>query len=59
MGSVFDSWNSVDGAYYMGVGTSWEVIWVLVAIAMCIAALISGSKHELDAYKEAENNGKQ
>ena len=59
MGSVFDSWSAVDGAYYMGAGTSWEVIWLLISIAMCIIALIGGARHELDAYKNAEdNNGK-
>ena len=56
MGSAFDSWDAVEGAYYMGAGTGWEVIWLVVSIVMCVAALVMGSMHELDAYREAENN---
>ncbi len=52
MGSSFDNWDAVEGAYYMGAGTSWEVIWTLVALAICIIALIAGSRHELEAYKK-------
>lgn len=55
MGSSFSSWDAVEGAYYMGAGTSWEVVWTLVAIGVCVLALISGSKHELDAYKKVSN----
>ena len=55
MGSAFDSWDAVEGAYYMGAGTSWEVIWLFLSIALCVIALIMGARHELDAYKEAEN----
>jgi len=53
MGSSFDNWEAVEGAYYMGAGTSWEVIWTLVALAICIFALIKGSRHEREAYKKA------
>ena len=55
MGSAFESWDAVEGAYYMGAGTSWEVIWLVVSIVMCIVALIAGSRHEKEAYKKAEN----
>lgn len=51
MGSAFSDWAKFEGPIYMGANTSWEVIWTLVAAAMCIAALIVGSRHELDAYK--------
>ena len=54
MGSAFDTWNDVDGAYYMGAGTSWEVIWLLLSIVICVVALWMGARHELDAYKSAE-----
>lgn len=37
---------------YMGAGTSWEMIWTLLAAGICVLALISGSRHELDAYKK-------
>lgn len=56
MGSSFDSWDGVEGAYYMGAGTSWELIWLVVSIAMCVYACYVGAKHELDAYKEAEKD---
>ena len=55
MGSSFDSWDAVEGAYYMGAGTSWEVIWLLLSITMCVVALWIGARHELDAYKKADN----
>ena len=55
MGSSFSSYDAVEGAYYMGAGTSWEVIWTVVALACCIVALIAGSRHELDAYKKVAN----
>ena len=51
MGSSFSSYDAVEGAYYMGAGTSWEVIWTIVALAICIVALVAGSKHEREAYK--------
>jgi len=56
MGSAFESWTGVDGAYYMGAGSSWETIWLVLSIAMCVLALWIGSKHELDAYREAERD---
>ena len=52
MGSDFSSWDAVTGAYYMGANSSWEVIWTVVAVAVCVIALVAGSKHELDAYKK-------
>lgn len=59
MGAPFESWDAVEGAYYMGVNSSWELIWLLVSIAMCCIALFVGARHELDAYKrEAEKSGK-
>ena len=55
MGSQFDSWGAVTGAYYVGANTSWEIVWTVVAVGICIWALVSGSRHELDAYKKMEN----
>lgn len=54
MGSAFDSFDGIEGAYYVGASTSWELIWLAVSVIMCVVALWVGSKHELDAYKEAE-----
>ena len=57
MGSNFDSCDEAMGAaYYMGANSSWEVIWLLLSIVMCVIALWMGARHELDAYKEAEND---
>lgn len=51
MGAEFSDWALYKGAMYMGANSSWEVIWTLVAAALCVAALVIGSRHELDAYK--------
>ena len=51
MGSAFSDWALFEGPTYMGANTSWEVIWTLVAAGCCVAALVVGSRHELDAYK--------
>lgn len=58
MGSAFSDWALFEGPTYMGANTSAEVIWTLVAATCCVAALIVGSRHELDAYKRLKNNGK-
>jgi len=51
MGSAFSDWAEATGPMYMGANSSWEVIWTLVAVVICLFALYMGSKHELDAYK--------
>lgn len=51
MGSAFTDWAQAEGPMYMGANSSWEVIWTLVAVALCVIALVIGSKHELEAYK--------
>jgi len=56
MGSAFDSWSGVEGAYYIGANTSWEGIWLVISIAMCVVALIAGARHELSSYKRAQDN---
>ena len=48
--------EAVEGAMYMGANSNWEVIWTLISVLVCIWALVVGSRHELDAYKKAENN---
>ena len=57
MGSAFSDWALFEGPIYMGANSSWEVIWTLLAAALCIVALVSGSRHELDAYKRIKDNG--
>lgn len=55
MGSDFDTWTGVEGAYYMGASSSWELIWLIVAVVMCVVALVNGARHELDAYQNMED----
>ncbi len=56
MGSEISNWEGVTGAIYMGANSSWEVVWVVVAAALLVVSLVVGSKHELDAYKQADND---
>lgn len=51
MGSAFSDWAAATGPIYMGANTSWEMIWTLVAAAICVGACISGSRHENNASK--------
>ncbi|MEH6478236.1 MAG: hypothetical protein V7727_21255 [Sneathiella sp.] len=48
------TWNNVEGAYYVGANTAWEPIWLFVSIAMCLAALWMGSRHEKKSYEKSE-----
>ncbi|MEL6479205.1 MAG: hypothetical protein AAFR17_17885 [Pseudomonadota bacterium] len=54
MGWAFDtaSWEGVEGAYYSAMGAEW--LWLLVSVGCCVAALVVGAMHELDAYRKAE-----
>ncbi|MGB0928038.1 MAG: hypothetical protein ACPGVA_12550 [Pikeienuella sp.] len=47
------SWNDTANAIYMTGGG--ETLWTLISAGLCIIALIIGSRHELDAYKRADN----
>ena len=51
MESAFADWAEFEGAIYMGGGTAWEYIWLLLSIVLCVVALVVGSRHEHDAYK--------
>ena len=57
MGSAFSNWEEFTGPIYMGAGTGWEVFWTLVAAALCVGALVMGSRHEKDAYKRLKEGG--
>ena len=54
MGAPFDTgtWNGVTESMYNGAG--WELIWLLVSIALCCFALWKGHSHETDAFKRAD-----
>jgi len=51
MGTSITDWSTVEGAMYTGAG-GWEMIWVIIALALTIIPLIIGNKHELDSYKK-------
>lgn len=53
MGSNFDTWNGVEGAYYVGAGSG-EMLWVIVSVVLCVIALIIGARHELSSYSKAQ-----
>lgn len=48
IGTNITDWSTVDGAYYAGAGT--ELIWLIASIALCVVALVAGSRHEKAAY---------
>lgn len=55
MGAPFEgAWETVTGAMYMGAGTSWETIWLVVSIAICVLAIWKGGKDEATSYRKAE-----
>ena len=49
------TWNDAAGPIYMGANSSWELIWLAVAVALCVIAIASGNRHENDAYKKLAN----
>jgi len=50
VGSPISSWDGVEGAYYAGSGG--EPFWLAVAIAICVIALVLGSRHERSSYRK-------
>lgn len=48
------TWNDISGILYNASG--YTGMWTAISAVLCIAALIVGSRHELDAYKKAEND---
>jgi hypothetical protein len=53
-GISYDTFNDISGGMYLAAGS--EVLWTIVSAVICVVALVVGSKHELDAYKKAEDN---
>jgi hypothetical protein len=51
MGSPFDTgtWDGVTGAYYTGYGSG-EMMWLLLAIALCVVACWVGHRHESESF---------
>jgi hypothetical protein len=50
IGTTITDWSTVEGAYYAGAGT--EAIWLTLSLALCIASLVAGSRHERAAYRK-------
>lgn len=53
MGFPFDTptWDGVSGAIFVGMGTSAPGIYTLIAIVMCVGALVLGQGTESSKYK--------
>jgi len=47
IGSPITVWEGA-GDYYAGSGS--EGIWLLVAVVLCVGALVVGARHEHGAY---------
>lgn len=48
------TWNGVEGAFYMGLNSIWEPIWLFASIACCVLALLVGGRHENEAYRRRQ-----
>lgn len=53
MGSPIEgTWTGAEGAYYVGAGSGMETLWVLVALGLCVLAIVLGAAHELGSYRK-------
>ena len=54
MGFPFDTptWDGVSGAIFMGTGGSAPGVYTVIAIVICVAALLLGNVKEHGAYKK-------
>lgn len=53
MGSPIDTWDGAT-AYFTGAGGVTPVLVLLIAIAVCVGAILYGGKHEAESYKRLE-----
>ncbi|MEC7763032.1 MAG: hypothetical protein VX874_14100 [Pseudomonadota bacterium] len=55
MEAPFESttWDGITGAIYAGYG-SVEGLWLLLCLAMVVAAVVFGWRHESHAYRKFE-----
>lgn len=51
MGSPITNWAEATGAIFQGAGGSMPMLWVIVALGLCILALIIGGAKEASSYK--------
>ena len=52
MGFDLASTEDMTGAVFMGAGGSMPMIWFVIAAVICVIAILSGYRHEMDAYKK-------
>lgn len=52
------NWDAAVGPIYMGANSEAEVIWTLIAAALCVWAIFVGARHELDAYERMKDKKK-
>ncbi len=52
MGFDLASVDEMTGAVFTGAGTSMSMIWFVIAALICVFAIWSGYRHEMDAYKK-------
>lgn len=53
MGSPIDTWEGA-AAYFTGAGGASPIIFLLLSVAACIAAIAYGALQEEKSYKEHE-----
>lgn len=49
-GTDITDWAAVEGAYYAGAGS--ELVWLILSMTLCVAALVFGALHEKAAYRK-------
>lgn len=56
MGFPYDtaSWSAVDGAMFMGWGSSMPATYTVIAMILCAVVLLMGNSSEHKQYKKAE-----
>lgn len=52
IGTEITNWTAVEGAYYAGIGS--EAVWLFLSMALLVAALVAGARHEKAAYRKAK-----
>ncbi len=52
------SWDGITGAIFTGYGSA-EWLWILVSLALVIAAIVGGWRHEKHAYDAVANGTKK
>lgn len=54
MGSPIETWDGA-AAYFTGAGGVTPVLFLVLALAVCVGALIHGARHENESYEKLED----